>query len=66
MNVLAVDIAIYLNTQTRRIKQRKEKFVPVERLLGYCRELPVSIQNSNEASGDSNIVSFSDYRSRRQ
>jgi hypothetical protein len=59
---LAVDISSYLNTQTRRIKQRKEKFVPVERLLGYCWELSASIQHGNEASGDSNIITLSDYR----
>ena len=39
---LILDLAIYLNTQTKRITnketKRKEKFVPVERLLAYCTE----------------------------
>ncbi|MBA6291435.1 amino acid adenylation [Colwellia sp. MB3u-70] len=37
---LAIDVAVYLNSQTKRINSRKEKFVPIERMLTYCRQLP--------------------------
>jgi hypothetical protein len=36
---LAEDLATYLNGQVKRIKQRKEKFVPIERLFDYCQQI---------------------------
>ena len=36
---LAEDLAMYLNTQVKRIKQRKEKFVPLDRLFEYCHKI---------------------------
>ncbi len=38
-DVLAQDLACYLNNQEKRIKNRKEKFIPIERFLMYCLEL---------------------------
>ena len=35
---LTLELAIYLNTQTKRIKKRYEKFVPVERLLTFWKQ----------------------------
>lgn len=58
---LAAELAAYLNTQTRRIKQRKEKFVPVERLLGYCRDL-CGKAREEEVLDSVNIIRLSDYR----
>ena len=36
---LSLDLACYLNSQVKRVKSRKEKFIPVERLLSYCRKI---------------------------
>lgn len=64
---LAVELAAYLNTQTRRLKQRKEKFVPVERLLGYCRELTTDTKDiaANASERKDNIIKMSDYKCSR-
>ncbi|MBC3766385.1 amino acid adenylation [Neptunicella marina] len=58
---LAAELAAYLNTQTRRIKQRKVKFVPLERLLGYCRDLSGKVREE-EALHSAKIIKLSDYR----
>jgi len=63
---LAADLASYLNVQVKRIKQRKEKFIPLERLFEYCQNmtLPVDdkIQESKRAKPiPDNVVRFSDY-----
>ncbi|MBL4822230.1 MAG: amino acid adenylation, partial [Colwellia sp.] len=42
---LAEDLATYLNGQVKRIKQRKEKFVPLARLLEYCQQITASTAN---------------------
>ena len=61
---LALDLAIHLNTQVKRIKQRKEKFVPVERLLEYCQSIPALIEQARlgESRRADNLISLSDYR----
>jgi hypothetical protein len=67
---LAIELAIYLNTQPKRISNkttgRKEKFIPIERLLTYCQALVTDQQRdhgqSNEIVDTSNIINFSDYK----
>ncbi|MFM9597218.1 hypothetical protein ACKI1O_48655, partial [Streptomyces scabiei] len=53
---LAIELAVYLNTQPKRITnketRRKEKFIPIERLLHYCQTLITSEQRGNKASTD--------------
>jgi|TARA_B110000211_G_scaffold74363_1_gene86675 hypothetical protein len=67
---LAIELAIYLNTQPKRITNkttgRKEKFIPIERLLTYCQSLITVQQHDDESSNEivdtSNIINFSDYK----
>ncbi|WP_259404580.1 hypothetical protein [Pseudoalteromonas sp. SG45-1] len=67
---LAIELAIYLNTQPKRITNkttgRKEKFIPIERLLTYCQAFISSEklvdESSNEIVDTSNIINFSDYK----
>lgn len=67
---LAIDLAIYLNTQPKRITNkttgRKEKFIPIERLLHYCKSL-IAVRQLDDGSSNgivdtSNIINFSDYK----
>ena len=66
---LAIELATYLNTQPKRITNkatdRKEKFIPIERLLHYCQSLTTARHlddgSSNEIIDTSNIINFSDY-----
>jgi hypothetical protein len=64
---LADDLAIYLNGQVKRIKQRKEKFVPLDRLFKYCKHITQLTDNvapelkSGIALPD-NVLRFSDYK----
>ncbi|MBB1454597.1 amino acid adenylation [Pseudoalteromonas sp. SG43-5] len=48
---LAIELAIYLNTQPKRITNkatgRKEKFLPIERLLTYCQSLITDRQSDH-------------------
>ena len=69
---LAIELAIYLNTQPKRITNkttgRKEKFIPIERLLTYCQSLVTHHHQqhddspSNEIIDNSNVINFSDYK----
>ena len=67
---LAIELAIYLNTQPKRITNkatgRKEKFIPIERLLTYCQPLisaeKLSAESSSEIVDTRNIIDFSDYK----
>ena len=67
---LAIELAIYLNTQPKRITNkttgRKEKFIPIERLLRYCQSIITAQQRGGESSNGiidtSNIINFSDYK----
>lgn len=67
---LAIELAIYLNTQAKRITNkttgRKEKFIPIERLLHYCQSLVTDQQHDDDSSNgiidNSNIINFSDYK----
>ncbi|MDX1728160.1 MAG: amino acid adenylation [Pseudoalteromonas tetraodonis] len=44
-DVLAQDLACHLNNQEKRIKNRKDKFIPIERFLIYCREICKAHEN---------------------
>ncbi|MGJ8691445.1 MAG: amino acid adenylation [Thalassotalea sp.] len=63
---LAEDLAMYLNSQVKRIKQRKEKFIPIERLFEYCQMITQDNDNKQELEPTddlpSNVVRFSDYK----
>ena len=72
----ASELAIYLNTSSKRItnkeSKRKEKFIPVERLLAYCQS-EVGLANHEGSLGScsavndiSNIVDFSAYKRNHQ
>ena len=69
-NKLATELAVYLNTQPKRITNkatgRKEKFIPIERFLSYCQSLITAQQRdaepSNEIVDTSNVINFSDYK----
>ncbi|MCW8091562.1 amino acid adenylation [Alteromonas sp. ASW11-130] len=58
----ATELAIYLNTSLKRITnketKRKEKVIPVEKLLAYCRTLVLG------DGAETNVVSFEDYRNK--
>jgi len=64
---LAEDLAVYLNGQVKRIKQRKEKFVPIDRLFEYCQQITqldddkMPELKSGIALPD-NVLRFSDYK----
>ncbi|WP_350587230.1 amino acid adenylation [Pseudoalteromonas sp. 3-MNA-CIBAN-0064] len=67
---LAIELAVYLNTQPKRITSkvtgRKERFIPIERLLSYCQSLITEQQRGakppNDIIDNSNIINFSDYK----
>jgi hypothetical protein len=63
---LADDLAIYLNGQVKRIKQRKEKFVPIDRLFEYCQQITQRDDKMSDLSSDitlpDNVLRFSDYK----
>ena len=63
---LSEDLAIYLNGQVKRIKQRKEKFIPLERLFEYCQMITQDEDNKQELEATNdlpiNVVKFSDYK----
>ena len=61
---LSQDLAMYINEQDKFIKQRKEKFVPIERFLKYCQRItdnPIE-EHQTKAALPKNIVSLSDYK----
>ncbi|WP_394172911.1 amino acid adenylation [Thalassotalea litorea] len=64
---LAEDLAMYLNSQQKRIKLRKEKFIPLERLFNYCQKITNSIDNkaikvNEKITLPDNVIRFSDYK----
>jgi hypothetical protein len=69
---LAIELAAYLNTQPKRITNkttgRKEKLIPIERLLTYCQVLTTAKQpvsdSPNTKIDNSNIINFSEYKKR--
>jgi hypothetical protein len=61
---LSQDLAMYINEQDKFIKQRKEKFVPIERFLDYCQRITdnPTEEHQKETALPKNIVSLSDYK----
>lgn len=63
---LAEDLAVYLNGQVKRIKQRKEKFVPIDRLFEYCQQITQRDDKIPDLSSGitlpDNVLRFSDYK----
>ena len=61
---LSQDLAMYINEQDKFIKQRKEKFVPIERFLDYCQRITdnPTEEHKTETAFPKNIVSLSDYK----
>lgn len=64
---LALELAIYLNTQPKRVAKQKTKIVPVERLAQYCNSLvnaQTSVQqNSVVPKGvGNNVVYLKDFK----
>jgi hypothetical protein len=37
--MLALELAVYLNTQPKRVNKSKNRFTPVDRLLMYCQQV---------------------------
>ncbi|MDF2176872.1 amino acid adenylation [Aliiglaciecola sp. CAU 1673] len=60
---LALELAIFLNTQIRRQKQRKEQFIPLQRLFEYCVAL-IADNHSEQGVGGENVINLRDYRGR--
>lgn len=60
---LASDLAIYLNSQTKSIKKRKEKFISIERLHDYVLQLTDTDEKPNSEA--ENVISLSEYRNRK-
>ncbi|HDG1575080.1 TPA: amino acid adenylation [Vibrio cholerae] len=54
---LAFDISSYINAQTKSIKvnNKKQRFIPIERLLDYVQQITETTPPSNEMS---NVVPF--------
>ena len=64
---LADDLAIYLNGQVKRIKQRKEKFIPLDRLFEYCENMTqhdggITPEIKSNDALPANVLKFSDYK----
>lgn len=57
---LSLDLSCYLNRQVKRIKSRKEKFIPIERLLTYCQQ--IIKENNGETQLPNNVLRLQDYR----
>jgi len=73
---LALDLAIYLNTQPKRANKNSSRFVPAEVLLRYCQSLiagpaeaakahstnMASVQSGKGNNSQSNVVYLKDYK----
>lgn len=61
---LSQDLAMYINEQDKFIKQRKEKFVPIERFLDYCQHIADNLteEHQTETAFPKKIISLSDYK----
>lgn len=62
-NKLAIELAVYLNTQPKRITNkvtgRKEKFIPIERLLSYWQSLINEKQRVEDSpNSKTNLIKF--------
>ncbi len=66
---VALELAIYLNGQPKRINKGKDKVIPVESLLAYCQSLLVDSAmpmyteaDLNESNPPSNVVYLNAYK----
>ena len=78
------ELTIYINTTEKRVTdkatKRKEKFIPIVRLLAYCQQITSeataappskpelvnkSEKSENEFADISNVVNFSDYKNKK-
>jgi endonuclease/exonuclease/phosphatase (EEP) superfamily protein YafD len=61
---LSQDLAMYINEQDKFIKQRKEKFIPIERFLDYCQRITDNPTEEHQKATvlPKKIVSLSDYK----
>jgi hypothetical protein len=67
---LALELAIYLNTQPKRVNKGKDKIIPAETVLAYCYALIDSNQATTEddsftdslQSGPSNVVYLKNFK----
>jgi hypothetical protein len=66
---LAEDLAMYLNSQVKRIKQRKEKFIPLTRFFEYCQAITQfddkQHQLQTKEGSPSNVVSFAEHKNNK-
>ncbi len=68
---VALELAIYLNGQPKRVNKGKDKVIPVESLLDYCQLILAAQSPSQttdvhlkESTGTSNVVYLSTYKSK--
>lgn len=67
---LALELAVYLNTQPKRVNKGNSKVVPVLALLDYCTtlikpttsELDITAGLTNPKNSGSNVVYFKDFK----
>lgn len=66
---VALELAIYLNGQPKRINKGKDKVIPVESLLAYCQSLLVDSAiplhcdaDTSESNPPSNVVYLNAYK----
>ncbi|MBU1310187.1 MAG: amino acid adenylation [Gammaproteobacteria bacterium] len=67
---LALELAVYLNTQPKRVNKAKSKVVPVLALLDYCTslikppssELDITAGPTNQKNSECNVVYFKDFK----
>lgn len=64
---LAAELALHLNTQFKRVNKRREQFIPVERLLGYCEKWAAKVRSKNMSSVQSKgeVINLNDYKNGR-
>jgi len=65
-HTLAAGLASYLNVKIKRVKERKQKSTPFEKLFEYCLLMTESVGNKSpeletKQSIPNNVVQFSDY-----
>lgn len=63
----ATELAIYLNTSEKRITnketKRKEKVIPLEKLLAYCKKITAESSDEHLAS-NTNVISLGEHLSK--
>ena len=67
---LALELAVYLNTQPKRVNKANRKVVPALALLDYCTSLikppgsnvDMTVGQANQNTSESNVVYFKDFK----